>query len=91
MRSSIFGGFNRKDVVGYIEILYRRIHDLEEENRKLKEGTAVPETEGSQAPPEPVTEPVAQAAPEPVAEPVIETVPEPVKPKKIVRVKRAGR
>ena len=34
-RSSIFGGFNRRDVIGYIEQLHKKLSDLQDENELL--------------------------------------------------------
>lgn len=34
-RSNIFGGFNRRDVIGYIEQLHKNLNDLQKENELL--------------------------------------------------------
>lgn len=36
-RSNLFGGFNRKDVVGYIKQLHDKLAELEEDNEFLRE------------------------------------------------------
>lgn len=35
-RSNIFGGFNRRDVIGYIEQLHKKLDDLQGENELLR-------------------------------------------------------
>jgi len=37
LRSNLFGGFNRKDVVGYIKQLHDKLTELEEDNEFLRE------------------------------------------------------